>query len=166
MGKKGAIQPYTVAIKKDLLASFEPGFPERLSEATGNIIFGLLLDGIAEDGFRSIELNQSAQIKEGREVRAAGGLLHVVRYDHDRKSLFEQINQFFDFCRRDGVERRTRFIHQDDLRFSSDRPGDTQALLLAARKSQGAFMKSVFYLVPESRPGQAILDRIFYDPLL
>jgi len=86
-----------------------------------------------------------------------------VRYDDDRKSLLERINELLDFCCGDRVERGTRFIHQDDVGLRCDCAGDTQTLLLPAGKTKRALVQAIFDFVPESRACQAILNGLIYD---
>jgi hypothetical protein len=117
---------------------------------------------VSEYFFRSIKLDQFSQIKERGKVGAARRLLHIVRHDDDRKSLFERMYELFDFCRRDRVERRTRFIHQDDVRFSRDGAGDTQTLLLTSRKAERALLQPIFDFVPERRTCKTILNGLIY----
>src|SRR3982750_4907706 len=54
-----------------------------LSEATGDVVLGLLLRRLREEDLGRAELDQLAEIHESREIRAARGLLHVVRHDCD-----------------------------------------------------------------------------------
>ena len=44
------------------------------------------------------------------------------------------LDQLFDLRCRNRIQRRGRLIHQNDLRFHRDRPGDAQPLLLTARE--------------------------------
>src|SRR5271157_5681370 len=53
----------------------------------------MFLAWMTEYLLRSINLNQPAKIKERRKVGAPSSLLHIMRYDDDRKSLLEQINE-------------------------------------------------------------------------
>ena len=54
------------------------------TETSGDVVLGLLLRGVGEDGFRRVVLDQVAQVHEGGVVRDARGLLHVVGDDQDR----------------------------------------------------------------------------------
>src|SRR4051812_41370999 len=88
--------------------------------------------GRREDPLRRAELDELAVEHEGRLVRDARGLLHVVRDDDDRVALLELLDELLDAQRGDGVEGRARLVHEDDLGFDGDRARDAQALLLAA----------------------------------
>src|SRR5262249_18289328 len=74
----------------------------------------------------------SIDIKKSRHIGDAFGLLQIVRDDRDREALFHLLHQLLDAMGRDRVERGTGFVHQENRRFSRDRPGDAKALLLAA----------------------------------
>ena len=73
------------------------------------------------------------------------------------------MNQFLDLCGRDRIERRARFVHQDDVRFHRQRASDAKPLLLPAGQTKGAFIQPVFHFVPERSTAQALLHR-FIDP--
>src|SRR5689334_4522554 len=57
----------------------------RSAEAAGNIILGPLFTRVREYVARLAELDQFAEVEEGRPLRHARGLLHVVSYDDDRE---------------------------------------------------------------------------------
>ena len=78
-------------------------------------------------------------------------------------SLFQLTDQFFHFCRRDWIERGTRLVHQDDLRFDGKRARDAKPLLLAAGKSVAADVEPIFHFIPKRGGAQTFLDR-FIDP--
>ena len=52
-----------------------------LAVAAGDVVFGRLLAGVGEYPRGLVELDQLAQAEEGREIRDARRLLHVVRHD-------------------------------------------------------------------------------------
>ena len=57
-----------------------------------------------------------------------------------------------------GIERRGRFVHQQNLRPHGERPGDAQALLLPAREGQRRLVQAVLHFVPQRRVLEAFLD--------
>src|SRR5207244_12383536 len=59
----------------------------RSAVAAGDIVPGPLLVRIGENLAGLPELDQLAQVEEGRTLRNACRLLHVVRDDHDRETL-------------------------------------------------------------------------------
>jgi hypothetical protein len=87
-----------------------------------------------EDGFRSVELDDLAEIHESCVVRDAGRLVHVVGNDHHAIIALQLVDQLFDTCRRDRIKRRGRFVEQQDFRLDGDGARDAQALLLSAGK--------------------------------
>ena len=74
--------------------------------------------------------HQFSKKHEPRPLRNARRLLHVVRYDDDRVILFEFEHELFDPLGRDRVQRRTRFVHQHDVRRDGYEARDTKSLLL------------------------------------
>src|SRR6476659_7482223 len=70
-----------------------PKSGSELSEASGDVIFGLFFVGICEDFYRRSELDQLAEVKERREIGNAAGLLHVVSDNHDRVLRLEGLDQ-------------------------------------------------------------------------
>ena len=58
------------------------------------------------------------------------------------------MDQFFDLCRGDRIERGAGFVHQDNLWFDGERARDAKALLLAAGKTVAADVQSIFHFVP------------------
>src|SRR6187397_424168 len=85
------------------------------AEAARNVVFRALFLGARENHVRPVVLDQLAQIEECREIRDARGLLHVVRDDHDRVGFSQIVNQLFHARGGDGIERRARLIHEQDL---------------------------------------------------
>ena len=81
-----------------------------------------------------------------------------MRDDDDRVAVFELVDQLLDALRGDRVERRRRFVHQQDLGLDGERARDAQALLLAARERQRRRVQAILHLVPERRRLQARLD--------
>src|SRR5688572_9217456 len=79
------------------------------------------------------------------------GLLHVVRHDQDRHLVLEFADQLLDRTGGDRVERRGRFVEQDDLRVGGQRTRDAQPLLMAARQIRAGFVEPVTHLAPQGR---------------
>src|SRR5437016_6357568 len=105
-----------------------------LAEATGDVIFGALLTRVRKNFRGRSELDQLAEIKEPGVIGDAPGLLHVVGHDHDRVLRFQLVNQFFDLCGRNRIQRRTGLVHQNDVWFDGERTRDAKALLLTTRQ--------------------------------
>src|SRR5690606_24413197 len=112
----------------------------RLSEPARNVIGRLALARTAEELVSLLELDQFAPTRilagrivhgppdaeERRVIRYTLRLLHIVGYDDDRILFLQLAHQLFDTLRRDGIERRTRLVHEDDLRLDGDRARDAQ----------------------------------------
>src|SRR6266404_1068948 len=109
-----------------------------LAEPAGDVVFGLLLLWVGEDTFGLVELDQFAEIHEGRIVGTARSLLHVVGDDRNAVVGFEFGDQLLDALGRERVQRRGGFVEQQDLRLDRDRAGNAQALLLSARQAKPA----------------------------
>src|ERR1017187_8963764 len=67
-----------------LRAPPDPRLRRMSSEPPCNVILGGLLARLREDDLGLVELDELAQHEEGRLVRDARGLLHIVRHDDDR----------------------------------------------------------------------------------
>src|SRR5207248_1354502 len=100
-----------------------------------------------------------SKVEESRALRHARSLLHVMGDDGDCVAAAQLMDQLLDLGRRDRVERRAGLIHQDHFRIDGDRPGDAQALLLAAGKRRAALVQAVLDLVPKARAA----ERLFND---
>src|SRR5699024_1898565 len=136
------------------------------AETAGDVVLGALVGGVAEDLLGLVVLDEAAVtvarlVDTGREergpVRYPGRLLHVVRDDDDRVITRQLIHQVLDLEGGDRVEGRTGFVHQDHLGVDRDGPRDAQALLLATRQGERAFLEVVLHLVPQRGLGQAFL---------
>src|SRR5689334_22333401 len=121
------------------------------AEAPGDVILGLPIGRVRKDRFGLVELDQLAEIQEGRVVRRARGLLHVVGDDRDAIIILQLGNQLLDALRRDWIERRGWLVEQQNLRANGNRAGDAQPLLLTARKAEPALPQLVFDFVPKRR---------------
>src|SRR5712691_1548841 len=129
-----------------------------LPESAGDVILGPLVPRVGEHIPRDAELRQLAQEQEARVVRHAGSLLHVVSDDDDGIGGLQLEHQLLDLRRGDGIERRARLVHEEHVRLDGDRPGDTEALLLAAREAERRVAQAILDLVPEGGRPQAALD--------
>src|SRR5713101_9379565 len=78
------------------------------AEATRDVILGPPVLGIGEDRLGRGKLDELAEIHEGGKVRAARGLLHVVRHDGDAVIRLELTDELFDLLRRDRVKGGSR----------------------------------------------------------
>src|SRR5205085_8577886 len=107
-----------LALKIDALVLLEDSAPELevSTEATGDVVLGPRLLWRRKERLRAIELDELAEVEKRRMVAHARRLLHVVRDDHDRVALFELVNELFDARGRDRIERRGRFVHQENIR--------------------------------------------------
>src|SRR3990172_7861275 len=108
-----------------------------LTEPPGDVVFGSLVFRVGEDLARRPVFDQATgallvRKHEGSVVRHPGRLLHVVRHNDDRIVLNQFTYEVLYLKCSDGVKCRTRLVHQDHIRLNSERPGDAEALLLAA----------------------------------
>ena len=86
-------------------------------------------------------------------------LLHVVRHDDDGQLLAELPDRVLDDTRGDGVEGRTRLVHQEDLGSDGQSSGNAQTLLLATRESRTGLVEAISGLPPQPGPLEALLDQ-------
>src|SRR6476619_7506771 len=130
-------------------------------EPTGDVILGLLLEGVGKDRVGAAVLDQIAQVHESRVVGNAGRLLHVVGHDYDRVVAFEFGDQLFDATGGDRIECRRRFVEQEYVRAQRHRTRDAQPLLLPAGQAERALFQLVLHFVPQrglvQRPFDALL---------
>src|SRR5215510_8990077 len=126
-----------------------------LTEAARDVVLGLLLARIGEEIPRYPELNQLAEEHEPRVVAHPGRLLHVVGNNHDGVAVLELEHELLDLGGGDGVERGAGLVHQEHVGLHGDGASDAQALLLAARETQGRLLESIVHLVPERGAAQA-----------
>ena len=68
--------------------------------------------------------------------------------------VFSSLDQFLDLRRRDRIERRAGFVHQNYFRFHGERARDAEPLLLATRKACPGLVQIIFHFVPKSRHAQ------------
>src|SRR5262249_12111882 len=119
------------------------------AKAASDVVLSSRIDRRREDLAGRIELYEFAQVHERGVVRYARRLLHVVRYDRDRIVVLQLVDELFDFCRRDRVERRAWLIKKDDLRPHCDSSGDAEPLLLATRKTEPVGVQLILDLFPQ-----------------
>ena len=134
--------------------------PQGSAESAGDVIFGLLIGGGGKDLLSGAELNDMPLEKEGGEIGNPGRLLHVVRDDDDGVGAFQIVDQFFNPGSGDGIDGRGRLIHQQDLGFDGQGPGDTEALLPPPGEGRARLLQDVFHFVPEGRPAHGLLHPI------
>src|SRR5690606_29902504 len=117
--------------------------------------------GIREDLVRLADLDQPAQVGIRGAFGDAGRPLPRSRDDHDRVVALQLVDQILDARRRDRIERRARFVHQNHLGAYGDRAGDTEALLLAAGEPGAGLLEAVLDLGPKPGALEALLhDRV------
>src|SRR5579872_5100992 len=143
-------------------SSYNRYLKRTLSEAPRDIVFGTLVLRSREDLGGRVEFDELTRLGFTREQKAgvvgdAGRLLHVVGDDDKRVRPFELAHQVFDFHRRDRIESRSRFVHEQYFRLDRKRARDAQTLLLAARERCAGVVELVFDLVPQRRFAQALL---------
>ena len=76
------------------------------------------------------------------------------------------MNQLLHFRRRNRIERRRRFIHQQYRRRDSHRTGDTKTLLLSAGQCISRFLQLIFHLIPKSRSFQCFLHTLANESII
>src|SRR5215213_1939209 len=130
----------------------------RSAVAAGDIILRALLPRVREDRRRLAVFHQLPEVEERRPLRHARCLLHVMSNDRDRIAAAKLVDQLLDLRRRDRVERRAGFVHQNDFRIHSNRASDAQALLLPARQRGAAFLKAVLDLFPQAGTPERLFD--------
>src|SRR6266566_227332 len=128
------------------------------SEPPRNVRLGLLLRRFGEQLFGAPDLHEVPQIKEGRVIGDARGLLEVVRHDADRVAGLELVAQLLDVLGAGRVERRRGLVEQQNVWLGGERPRHAEALLLAAGEREGAVPQPIFHLVPKRGPAQRALD--------
>src|ERR1041385_1006930 len=104
----------------------------RLAEPSCDVVFRPTLLRSSKNDVGQIVLHQTTHIEKSREVGHACGLLHVVGHDDDRIGVSKLVDELLDARRRDGIERGTRLVHEENLRFERNGTRNAQPLLLAA----------------------------------
>src|SRR5262249_16786635 len=106
------------------------------------------------------KFDQSTEVHESGVVRYPASLLHIVRYRHDRIFSFQFVDQFLDLGGGDGIERRTRLIHQNHIGLHGQRSRYTKPLLLASGKTWPRLVQIIFHLVPKSGHAKRLLEAL------
>ena len=83
--------------------------------------------------------------------------------DQDGELLLEFSEQLLDLASGDRVERRGRFIEQQDLGAQGNGTRYAQALLLAARQAQAVALELVFHFLPERSLAQRDFDALVHQ---
>ena len=79
---------------------------------------------------------------------------------HDRVIGFKLVDQFFNFCRGDGIECRAGLIHQKHFRLDRERARDAKPLLLAAGETRARLVQIIFHLVPKRSHAKRFLQAL------
>ena len=82
--------------------------------------------------------------------------------DDDRVLLTQLEHEVLDGGGGDRVQRRARFVHEDDVRLSGDGPGDAQSLLLPTGEAVTELLELVLDLLPQGCLTQALLDVVIH----
>src|SRR3990170_6712997 len=107
---------------------------DRVEEALG----ALLLGG-REEVFRGPFLHDLTLVHEHDPIGDLPGEAHLVADDHHRHPFVsERLHHIQDLLDHLRIERRGGLVEQHDLWFHAERPGDRDALLLAARELRRA----------------------------
>src|SRR6516164_5039953 len=130
----------------------------RSAEPAGDVVLGEAVARVGEKAVGLTDLDQLAEMKVGRALRYARGLLHGVRDDHDGVGLAQLIDQVLDASRGNRIERRAGLVHEYHLGLYGDGARDTEALLLAPRESGAGAAETVLDLLPQPGAGQARAD--------
>src|SRR5512143_2886773 len=85
------------------LSSYGRSYSWFLAEAAGDVVLGAAIIRRGEDTGGFPELDQLAEKHEGREIRHARGLLHIVGHNGDRVVILELVDQFLDLGSGDRV---------------------------------------------------------------
>src|SRR5207342_622709 len=99
---------FGVAADADRASAKRAPSPSPSPKPAGDVVLGLLLGRLREDGFGRSVFDQVAQVHEGGEVGDARGLLHVVGDDRDRVVLLQFLDQLLDTAGRNRIERGSR----------------------------------------------------------
>ena len=110
---------------------------------------------MAEDLAGFPHFDQFAHQKEGAPIADTRSLLHIVGHDHHRVVPAQRIHQLLHFHGGSRVQRAGGLVHQKHIGVHSQCPGNAKALLLAARKAQGAFFQAILHFVPQGCAAQA-----------
>ena len=145
-------------------------------EASGDVVLGALVLRVREDVLGVVELDEQPgpavvvgvelRGEERRAIGHARRLLHVVRDDDHRVVGLQLLDEVLDAAGGDGVQCRTRLVHEQDIGVGGEGARDAEALLLAARHAQTRFLQPVLDLVPQRRLRQRTLDELVHVALV
>ena len=99
---------------------------------------GALLCWVAEDIFRVTLLYDAAMVDEDDPVGYRAGKSHLVSDHHHGTTFFRQLAHHFEHLTHQlGIQRRGGLVEEHGFRVHRQRPGDGDALLLAAGELVG-----------------------------
>src|SRR6266496_3359339 len=124
-----------------------------------DIVFCLLLLWMCKDLGGRCKFDQFAGKEKTRKLGDTCCLLHVVRHDNNRVIILQLCHQFLNLQRCNGIERRCRLIHQQDLGLDCDGTSNTEALLLSTRETLCRSVETIFDFLPECGSTQALFNR-------
>src|SRR5215208_452000 len=111
-----------------------------LAEPSRDVVFRSLVVGFREYVFGPVVLDKYTGPpvllfiylggKKRSHVADASSLLHVMGHDDDGVVILEVLHQILYATGCDGIQRRARLIHEDDVRLDRDATGDAKSLLL------------------------------------
>ena len=130
-----------------------------LSKSAGDIILRLFVLGVGEHSVSRASFNEFAFKEKRGEIAHARGLLHVVRDNHDGKSLAQLANQRLNAGGTARIKRGARLVHKQNFWTNRDGARNAKALLLAAGKTKRAVVKAVLHFVPNGGGAQALLHK-------
>ena len=113
------------------------------SETSRNVILSGFFARVCKNLLRIVIFHHRTHVEESGFVTDPCCLLHIMGYNNNGIFLLQFVNQFFHLSGRNGIERRCRFIHEQDGRRHSHGTRYTQTLLLSARKIQGVVTDSL-----------------------
>ncbi len=91
-------------------------------------------------------------------LRHTRRLLHGVGHDHHAETFAQLVNQLFNLCRRNRIQRRTGFIHQQDFRFCRYCTRNAQTLLLSTGQAGSRRIQAIFHLIPDRTATQGFFN--------
>src|SRR5258707_2632690 len=118
------------------------------AEPAGDVILGTSIARRGENLAGLVEFDQLPKIHEGRLVRDARRLLHVMGDDGDGVVVRQFLDQFLDLGGRNRIDRFTWLVEQDYLQPHRHGAGHTKPLLLAAGQAEAAGVQVVLVLLP------------------
>src|SRR6267142_1657541 len=132
-------------------------------KASGDVSLRARIAGRGEELRRRATFDQLSVEQEGGEITDARGLLHVVRDDDDSVVLLQFDHQLFDLGRRNGVQRGSRLIHEQDLGLDGQGARDAETLLFPAGEHHGTFLKAILDDIPKRGVPQGLFHALDKD---